>query len=325
MSKYVGRLVNLGVARETTRGTFVAPTFEVPWVSMSFDDKIVQARSSAALSNLADSEEAFVTTRYGQGEVSGEIRDRSFGLFLYAMLGSLSTAGPTDSAYTHSFTLSQTNQHQSLSFLVDDGNTDEAYKLVMLDELRIISELDQVVRYEAGFMSKKGHGSTATMPAVAAENKFTKKHLVFKVASSVGGLAGASAISVKSLSLTISKNTMLDDVLGTAEPEDILNQQIAIEGQATLTYNDETYKTLFTDGTSRAMRIEFTNTDATIGASTRPALIMQFPKVDFFTWEPDYSLNEIVTQTLSFKMSQDVTNALQLISTCQLVNTQASY
>lgn len=325
MAKFIGRRAQLGIGRETTRGAGVAPTYQVPFTALSFDDKIVQARSVGSLGRLEDSEEAFVTTQYSEGDLEGEIRDQSFGLLLYAMLGSLSTAGPSDSAYTHSFSVNTSNQHQSLSFLVVEPNTTELYKLVMLNSLEIIMELDQVVRYNASFMSKKGNSSGLSMASLAAENKFTKKHLAFKVASNLAGLSGASALSVKALSLTISKNTFLDDVLGTAEPEDILNRQLAVEGEITLNYEDETWKNYMKDGTNRAVEIKLVNTDATIGSSTNPSLTIQMPKVDFFNWEPDYSLEEIATQKISFKGSYDVSGGNAIISTCDLVNTVSSY
>lgn len=325
MSKYIGRLVQLGVGKETVRGGGATPTYHIPRTSMSFDDKVVKARSVGSLGKLEDSEEAFVTTKYGQGDLEGEIRSDSFGLLLYALLGSLSTAGPTDSAYTHSFSLSHSNQHQSLSFVVVDSNSSELYKLVMLDSMEITAELDQVVRYSASFMSKQGGTTGLTVPAVTDEYKFTKKHLSLKLAANTGALSGATAISLKSLTLTISKNVVLDDVLGTAEPEDILNRQLSVEGEFELNYEDETYKNYMKNGTARAMEIAFTNTDELIGASTRPSLKFQFPNVDFFDWEPAYDNDEIVKQKISFKASRDVANNADAISLCQLVNDVASY
>lgn len=325
MSKFIGRLVNVGIGRETVRGAGAAPVYEIPLTSLSFDDKIVQARSVGSMSNIADSEEAFVTTKYAEGDLEGEIRAKSFGLLLYAMLGSLSTSGPSDSAYTHSFSVSQANNHQSLSLVVSDANTTDLYKLVMLDSLEITAELDQVVMFSASFMSKASRDTGLTVPAVVAENKFTKKHLAIKLASNISGLAAATPISVKSLTLTINKNVTLDDVLGTAEPEDILNQQLSVEGELTLNYEAETYKSYMKDGTNRAMEIAMINTDATIGAGTRPSLTIQLPKVDFFDWEPSYDNDEIVTQKISFKASRDVANNQQIIHLCQLVNDVASY
>jgi hypothetical protein len=325
MSKYIGRLLQVGVAKEGTRGAGAVPIYHLPHTAFSFDDKVVKARSVGSLGYLADSEEAFVTTKYGQGDLESEIRIKSFGLFLYAMLGSLSTTGPVDSAYTHLFTISQSNQHQSLCLTMVDSNTSEIYPLVMLDELEIVAELDEVVKFTASFMSKIGRTTTATVPAVVSESKFTKKHLAFKIATDISSLAAATAVSLKSLSLKVSKNVSLDDVLGTAEPEDILNRQLSVEGELTLNYEAETYKTYQNDGTSKAVEITFTNNDDTIGASTRPSLKIQLPKVDFFDWEPDYSLDDIVSQKVSFKASRDVANAQDIIYLCQLVNSVVSY
>ncbi len=327
MSKYIGRLIELGIARESTRGAGATPRYHIPRVAFTFDDKIIQARSVGALGKLADSEEAFVTTQYGQGDLEGEIRSKSFGMFLYAMLGGYTAPGAAlDSAYVHPFTISQSNLHQSLSFVVVDSNTTESYKLVMLDSLEITSELDEVVKYSASFMSKKGNDSSETIPSVVDEFKFTKKHLRLRIADSISSLSSAAAISIKSITLTIAKNVVLDDVLGTAEPEDILNRQLSVEGSITLTYDDETYKNYMRDGTNRAVEIAFINTDSVIGGgTTNPSLKIQLPKVDFFDWEPDNTLDDIVTQTFSFKASRNIPNNQDIIHLCELVNGITDY
>ena len=326
MTKFIGRLVDLGIGRETSRGAGVAPSYWLPKVGFTFDDKQIKARSIAGVGKISDSEEAFVTTKYGEGDVEGEVRVQSFGLLLYALLGDCSTSGPSDSAYTHSFTIDQSNQHQSLAFVVKDPNATEIYKLVMLNSLEMAVELDSVVSFTANFMSKKGNAYTPPSVSYSNEYKFTKKHLQLKVASNIAGLSGASALSVKSLRLSFSKNVVLDDSLGTAEPEDILNQQLSVEGELTLNYEDETWKNYAKDGTNRAMEVFFNNTDATIGGgSTNPSLKFQFPKVDFYDWTPNYALDEIVTQTVSFKANRDVENDQDIVYLCELVNGVTSY
>lgn len=326
MSKFIGRLINVGVARESSRGAGAAPIYQLPKTSFNFDDKVTKARSVASIGRISDSEEAFVTTKYGEGDLEGEIRDKSFGLLLYALLGSLSTSGPTDtSAYTHAFSLANNNQHQSLSFVVEDSNKNELYKLVMLNSLEIIAELDEITMFKAAFMGKCARDTGLTVPAVVTENKFTKKHLRFKVATDIAGLAAATPISLKSLSIKISKNVVLDDVLGTAEPEDILNRQISIEGDIELNYEDDTWKNYMKSDTNKAVEIALINTDVVIGASTNPSLTMQLPKVDFFDWEFSGDNDEITTQKISFKANRDVANGQDLIYLCNLVNAVTSY
>lgn len=326
MSKYIGRVVDLGIGRETTRGVGVEPAYWIPKVSFNFDDKVVKVRETASVGKLADSDNAYVTTKYAQGDLEGEIRDSSFGLLLYQLLGTISSASVVDQSYTHSFSILESAQHPSLSMFVQDPNTNEQYKLVMLESLEIAVELDQVVRFTASFLGKQSVGSSIKTVTYTSENKFTKKHLSFKIASAIGGLAGATAISLKRLQLNINKNTIIDDVLGTAEPEDILNRQLSVEGEIELNYEDETYKNYMKNNTHRAMEIRLTNTDAVIGGgTTNPLLLFQMPKVDFFDWEADYANDEIVKQTMSFKAMEDITNSLAIISTCQLVNGVVSY
>jgi hypothetical protein len=211
--------------------------------------------------------------------------------------------------------------------LVNDANVKEMYPLVMLKSLEINCSLDNIVKYTASFMSKRGDISSAAVVAVVSENKFTKKHLAFKLAANIAGIAAATAISVKSLTLKFDNNVIMDDVLGTAEPEDIMNKAFSIEGTVELNYTDDTYKNYMRDGTYKSMEIKLVNTDTILtgSASTRPSLTMQFPRVDFFEWAPDYSINDIVRQKFSFKCSRDVANSLAPISTCTLVNLVASY
>lgn len=325
MTTFIGRLLTIGLAKESSRGLGASPTYLLPDITFSFDDKVVKVRETAGIGTIADSDASFVTTKYGAGDLEGEVRDKSFGLLLYNIFGAVSSSGAVDSAYTHTYTLTETNNHQSLCLTVDDANTTEQYRLVMIDKLDLSLELDDVLKYTASFLSKKGNDSGATMATLTAENKFTKANLSFKVATDIAGLAGATAVSVKSLKLTFTKNAVMNDVLGTAEPEDIFNRAFSVEGQVVLNYTDETWKNYMRDNSSKAMEIKFTS-DSNIGAgSTKSCLTFQMPKVDFFEWEPDYTLDEIVTQTVSFKANRDVTNSLAPISTCTLVNGASSY
>jgi hypothetical protein len=325
MSKFIGRVVDMGIGRETSRGVGVEPAFWIPKMSFNFDDKVVKVRSEAGVGTLADSEEALVTTKYGQGDLEGEIRDKSFGLLLYAMLGTLSTSAPADSAYTHSFSLLESAQHPSLSMFVQDPISNEQYELCMLNQLEISAELDAVAKYTAQFIGKQGIAVSARTVTYLAENKFTKKHISVKFATDLASLTAASPISIKRLSFVVNKNVAMDDVLGTAEPEDILNKQISVEGEIELNYEDETIKNYMKDNSNKAMEIKLTNTDAVIGSATRPSLTIRMPKVDFFDWQPDYANNEIVRQTISFKANQDVSGGNAIISTCALVNAQTAY
>lgn len=327
MANFIGRLVEVGVAKESTRKLGASDAdFWLSKDEFSFDDKIEQVRVIGSVGKLADSQEAIRTVRYGAGALTMDLGSQSIGYFLYSMLGSLSTAGPTDSAYTHTISIDEDNQHQSLALFAKDGNNTEQYKLAMVNTLEFNATLEDTVKVSVDFMSKKGESHSTLTPSYTSEYKFTKNHASVKVASNIAGLSGATAIPVKSLRLTLNGNVQLDNALGTASPEDIFNHQLSVEGEFVLNYSDSTYKDLFTAGTNQALQVVFSNTDQTISSgSTNPSLTFQMPKVDIVTWEPDYTLDEISTQTVSFKASYDVANSLNIISTCSLVNGKTSY
>lgn len=316
MTKFLSRRGILGLAVEATRGTGVSPTFWVPWATMSFQDRIEEAREEQGLGLVADSDSKYVTMKMGEGEFEAQLYSKALGAILTGLFGaSPSTAG--SDPYTHTYTLSQTNQAKSLSIYWEDPDRNYLFRLGMLNSLSLSVEPNGLVNWTIGFMSKTARDWTnQTQSFTSLGSKWLHQHLEFRLAATVGALSGATALSLKSLELNINKNTAFDGVMGTVEPEDILNQQLSVEGSVELNLEDDTYRNYMLNGTYRAMEIKLNG-----GASS--ILTLQFPRVDFSEWESDYTLNEIAKQTINFKANYDQANALDIISTASLVNSQA--
>jgi len=325
MSKFIGRQVKVGLAKESPRNTPAAPVILVPFDSFDFDDNVVQPRSTSGLGVIDDASDSFVTTKFGEGTLGGELRDQSIGYWLNSLLGTVSTTGPVDSAYTHVFSVLQTVLHPTLAMRVYDTNATEMYGLVLPKSMTITAALDEIVKISIDLLARKGRTWEASVLNATAENRFTKKHIQVKVAANRAGLGAASTLCLKNLSLTFNQNAMLDDCMGTAEPEDIINGPLSIEGEMSLNYTDETWKNYMRDGSKKALQITLTNNDVLIGAATRPSLTFVFPKVDFFPWKSNYPLGELATQTVSFKALRDETNIENNIYSATLVNTKVSY
>lgn len=316
MTKFIGRRGQLGIAVEATRGTAVSPTFFVPFSTMSFKDTIEEAREEQGFGVLADSDTKYVVMKMGEGEVEAQLYDKALGAILTGVLGaSPSTAG--SNPYTHTYTLSNSNQHKSLSLYFEDPDRYELYRRAMVDSFEIKVEPSGIVEYTIGFKSHAAEDWTNQSSAYTSlGNKFLHQHVQTRIAANVGALSAATPISLKSLELTISKNTTFDAVIGTVEPEDILNQQLSVEGSFELNLEDDTYRDYMLNGDHKSMEIY-------LFRSPSSSLKLQLPRVDFSEWEPDYSLNEIAKQTINFKANYDAANALDIISTCELINAQA--
>ena len=318
MTKFAGRRGKLGIAVEATRGTPVSPTFWIPYSTMSFKDTVEEAREEQGLGVIADGDSKFVVMKMGEGDVEAQIYDKALGVILIGVMGAVPSSSGGN-PYTHDYTLANTNQHKSLSLYWYDPDRSDMYALAMIDNFEISVEPSGLVEYTVGFKSKTAKDWASQSSAYTSlGSKFLHQHLSFKLAANVGALSAATAISLKSLKFTINKNTVFDGVMGTVEPEDILNQQISVEGEIELNLEDDTYRNYMLNGDYKAMEIK-------LNGGANSSLTIQCPRVDFSEWEPDYTLNEIAKQKINFKANYDAANALDIISTCSLINTQSSY
>lgn len=318
MTKFVSRRGSLGIALEASRFTPVVPTYWLPWAVMSFMDSIEGERQEEGLGNIADSDAFFVTFKKGEGSIDSQLFDSALGFILASLMG----ASPVTSGgnpYTHTYTLSQSNQPKTLSLYWKDPDRSYMFPGATVDSLKMTVSQNAIVAFTVGFKSKPSKAWTAQTPNFTSlGSKFLQQHLQFRLATNVAGLGAASETYLKNLELTISRNSIFDDALGTVEPMDILVQDLAVEGSLELNLEDDTLKNYMLENTYRAMEIKLYN-----GANS--SLQFQFPRVDFTEWQPDLDLKSIAKQAINFKANYDAANALDIISTCVLINTKASY
>jgi hypothetical protein len=324
MTKFIGRLADIGIAKEASRGTAESSVdFYLPKVSLTIDDGIEQAVDESSIGVIEDSINASVVGKYAEGEIEGNIYDKSFGLILLAALGSLSTSGPSQtSVYTHAYSVLQSAQHPSLTLFFDDPNQDYKYPLAMLTTLEMDFVVGQYARYKAAFRSKKGETATLS-PSYSAENHFLPQHIAVQYATTVSGLSSPTTVEVRSAKITINKNVEDDRKLGSLDQDDILNKQLSVEGSLELVFDAETFKTQMLADTSLALRIVATNTDVTIGSSLNPKLTITLAKAKFSNFERNYDNDSTVIATVDFKAHYSLGDTAMI--TAELINTQSSY
>jgi len=319
MAYFVGRRGSLGIAKEGTRGLATTPSYWVPYNSISFDDKAVVVDQESAVGRIEDSDASFVTKKFAEGEFEYDLEDEIIGLILAGVAGAApsSSAGPTN--FIHTYTLSNANQHQSLSLLVQDPNVARMFRLAMIDKFTINVEPEGLAKATVAFRSAAGQDWTLQTPSYTSlGNKFIHSMLSFKLATDTASIAAASALNLRSLEFSISKNLEDFDDLGTATPSDILNKQLTVEGSFEIGFNDSTYRDYMLTPTTRALEILFTY-------GTNNSLQIQLPKVRFANWEPNKGMNDIATEKIEFKGLYDTANAVASISTLVLKNQETSY
>lgn len=324
MTKFIGRISDIGIALETTRGTAEGTAdFWLPKMSFTYDDTIEQVIDESSVGVIEDSTGASIVGKMAEGEFEGKIGDKSIGVLLAGVFGTYSTAGPTETTvYTHTFSVDESAQHDSATIMQDDPNQDYSYALSMVDSFGLDVSLGEFSKVTVGFKSLVG--STAShAPSYTAENNFLPQHGTLKYATTQAGLSGGTEVNIKSFQLNISKNVENDMKIGSTSPADILNKQFSVEGTVELVFNAETFKTQMLADTAQAIRIELENSDVTIGSTLSPKLTFDLYKVKWGSFSRNYGNNEVVTATANFKAFYSTTDSAMIKAI--LVNEQASY
>lgn len=318
MTKFVSRRGSLGLAIEASKGTPAIPTYWLPYVNMTFFDTIDSAAESQGMGNIADQDSFYVTMTSGEGDIESQIYDQGLGYILSSLLGAKPVSAGS-APTTHTFTLSQTNVPQTLSLYWTDPDRDYLFPNAVVESVKISVSPGGIVDYTVHFKSKTARNWTHQVPNFTSLGaKFLHQHLQFKLATNLAGLAAASAVSLKNLDLTIDRKSIFDQVMGTVEPEDILSQEISVEGDLQLNLQDDTYRNLMLTGGYQACEIKLLG-------SANSSLDLQFPRVSFSKWEPDMKLTDIAQQKVSLKANYDSAGGNQIISTATLVNLKTNY
>ena len=318
MTKFIGRKRNVGIGKETVRGTAVPATYWTPVMEFKNDDKIKQVINESSTGVIEDANGADITMKMSEGELTGRINDTAFGLILLGSLGSEPLApvvvGGETIVYDHTFAVLESAQHPTLTVAIEEPNATGAsglrYALGAIDSLEIAMELEKYATYTIAFRGNSNTTGTNTPSYSASEDIFLPQHGEVKFASNLAGLTGATAIPVKKVTLKIAKNLEDDQVIGDIQAVDRLNKQFAVEGTVELLYTDRTYiNTDLLGDLAQAMRIRLANTSVTLGVSSNPELTIDMASVKLSEVAIDQANNDLVKQTLSFKAFYSLTDA----------------
>lgn len=327
MSSFIGRLQKIGIAKESEKGIAEVPTY---WLSIEDWDlnPIVDVKEKeGAFARIEDAYNRDIIKKHNEPKLGGIITDKAFGLLLYAALGAVNSsakASPNASVCDHTFSVQNDNStHPVLTVSLKDDNMIKQVPYCMLNKLSIEAKVDDYARFVAEFIGKFEADKDALTPAYTEENAFVPKHISLKLASSISGLAAASAIACQNVKVDINKNSEPIFGFGSAEPSSIDNKQLEISGSFDLVMSGTTYRDLFTGNTKRALRLTMTNSDVVIGTSANPQIQITLGAVRFNPYKMANALGDYIRETLTFKGYYDPTEtkSIEIV----LTNLETSY
>lgn len=324
MSNQIARVRQVGIAKETTKGTAVAPSFWVPVTKFNANPLVVTKRKDGAIGRVESNSGSEIVSKHCEPVMEGYLTDKAAALLFLFSLGAVNTGAASAGVYPHTLSVLNSNEHPSATLSFKDLNFSKQIPFSLSNSLSISAVVDDYVRFAASFIGKFEADGTLTPSFYNTDNAFVGRHVSVKLADDIAGLGAATAVAIQGADLEITKNAQAVFGLGSVEPVAVRNGQLEVSGSITAVQNDSTWRDLFTGNTKKAMQITIENTDVTIGSgSGHPKIVITLAQVNFNPYKEEDKLEDLIKETMEFTAAFDLT-ASKMIEVV-VYNTTASY
>lgn len=331
MPKYfLGESVQLGIGKETTANTKVAP---FDWIPTTSSPNIQESLEKATLNNSIGTRSASrgerVIRRMYNGTIASYISTRSLPLYLLSLMGTLTTSGGGVNK-THAATIDKDNiVAPTLSIaLAREGadGKDYTYTGSVVNSLTFESSLDGLPTMSAEVMAvtEIEEGSKLTPAYTETLNTpFSQDNIEVKFATNEAGLASATAKEVNSVSAIINNSATGRPTLANKNYKAILAGLMNATMSVEVDSNDDAYKGLFSNNTTQAISVKWTDNDsADIVSGVKPSVEIILPTAVLTNRTENRSMGDVTTETLEITGHQMGSAELVKVN---VINNVASY
>lgn len=321
------RTCNIGIGKETTRGTAVSPTMFLQATDWDFQDQAEVVKTERTLGIMEAYKDQFVSKKWCEGQITLEALDKTSGYFLLGALGSVSSEEDMNDSgvYHHTFGILQSPQNPSFTLYEKRGALETLqYRNSIISSLDFAFTTGDYVKMTANVKGFNGETATIT-PVYENEHVFTANNVSVKLADDYADLDTAEEVCVQDLSLSINNNPIDIECLGHQTPKDFLKGQVEITGSMTMIFHDTEQRDMALNNLSKAMVISMVDTNSTIGTSSNPALTIDLPLVKFETQGISGGANDYLSITLNFTGYYDLTSGVEKAISAVLTNTTSTY
>lgn len=324
-----GEDINLGIARETVRGTPETPSTYIPartptGITLIVDKTPVRETRGTGMS----SQGAVMVQKRAEGDLEFNVRNQTLGFLLLSLLGKVTTSA-AGSAYSHLFEILTGNpQNPTLTLgLSQLGQQDYEYAKCIVTALEIKTPVNDLVNATAKFLGK-GEETHADYTVAFPSTDYYFRHydVTIKLADDVAGLAAADAMALKEFSLSIVNNGRVNQNIGELNPSDVLALMMEVSGSFAVDYNGETLHDLYASEAYKAMSISMVRTDIDIdsgGGTQNPTVTFVMPKVSLTKRDSDRPIDDIAGENIEFMAHFDETAGYGIQAT--IINNLANY
>jgi len=320
MAEIIGKMLELGISIEGTRGTPVATASK--WVKnvsadvMARAEKVIDDNSQGV---MEDSTNSRVIKKWYDGDIAGIVHADVVGYLFFNVFGQVNTTTVTGAVRNHAFSMLQNILHPTLSLIAKDGGvSQEVFDTGVVNTLEITATTDDFVRFSSNLMFAEATTNTDTS-SYDTEYDFIGKDITIKTAATEAGLSSATAIKAKEVGITFETGAIADFSFGSFSPDNY-NSKLSISGNITKNYVDDTFKDLFTADTAVYMEIAIVG-EAVLAGANSPKIVTLLNKVQIQSWERSGGNDDLVTEEIEFKAFYNNTDAeMATVSVQNLTN-----
>lgn len=296
----------VGMAEESTYGTFVAPTRFFEFNSSSLVPTVIELNSTPiGVGRVLRTSRALRYMRGGSGDLEVDAVTRGQGLLWKHMLGDVATAQVASTTeYTHTFTPDNTDGKRGLSATVQAGvpatdGTIHPFSFTggKVTAWELSAAVDEILKISTTWIF-----SSATTSQAIATPSYAEDPIPFTFLGGAATIDGDAVSTIKGA--TVSWAESLDEernYLGGTRGEPLANGMLEVTGTLEQEFNSLTAFNAWIAGTE-IVDLELTFEGPTIPSESNPyKLVITIPSLKYTGEAPAVSGPEIVQQNTPFQ------------------------
>lgn len=313
MAKTSGTQVAIGLGIESLAapGTAVAESIFIPWLDYSIQGVSEKTMFTAARGLRNSSSNSMIKRKYSTGSIGFVPNVKVMPYFLALAMGSVSSSGVSDSAYTHTITIQNANASpRTATLTTEEGAIQTVQYLNMVCNTLSLEVSDDYAKCTAEMMGQ--FPSTDTISeSYTTQTEMAYHNYTAKFGTSLSNAAGNSATPLKSFNLSITNNVLLDEAFlsGSNEITDgnLVMGRLNITGSYSLHFADTTELAKYQANTKNAMIVTFEG--ALIGSSSKETIQFKLGKIVLTKAPVEYNIDGLLVLSQEFEVEYDATDA----------------
>ena len=302
--------VGLGIESYAAPGTAVAETYFIPWAEFSMQGVSEKAHFTSVRGIRNSSSNSMIKRRYSQGSIAFIPNVKNMPYAFSLALGGVSSSTVSDSAYTHTFTVNNTNATpRTATITVEEGAIQTVQYLNCVCDNFSFEVSDEYAKCTLDMIGQFTTTDTIS-ESFANETEFAYHQYTVKFGTSLSAAAGNSATPLKSFKLDLKNNVQLDEAFlsgaNTITSGNLVNGRLQITGSYSLHFSDTTELAKYQANTKNAAIVTFTG--SLIGSASLETVQFKIGRLVLTKPPVEYNIDGLLVLTQEFEVEYENTD-----------------